>query len=445
MFDASSVVQAVIHPSIGVARIGNSTTAWFIGPEVTEPPEQAIGFYRDATGALKRQAARFRVYGLDANGKVVGELTSTVAHVEWQVHLCNRKGQWYQFQIALDLPEAKLCPPSMLRNIAVADRKQLAIDPGPRSISGSNTSGAGYQFDSGKFLGTTVPLGELRTDPDGRLLVLGGLGVSASINGTPLNDMANNDGWYDDTSDGPVTATVTVGGRNIPVTPSWVVVMPPSYAPQLKSIRTMWDVMQDVAVEVGAFSPPSRPSFNRDIRPIFNRMSMLQWVNAGFAATFGWGGPYDFTSEEWLEKLGSPQARYAELRRTLYNQFRKLPRDGISPLPWPWLYGDSASVVPVHPNSHLVLGATQMANLSAWADGNFIGDYPPTGAPLTKVEDLGAQAAMLDRAALSSAWPMPSRQAGGCHGSCGGMKCTWAPSVSPTHRTAGSSRPTARH
>ena len=97
--------------------------------------------------------------------------------------------------------------------------------------------------------------------------------------------------------------------------------------------------------------------------------------------TFGWGGPHDFTSEEWLEKLGSPQARYAELRRTLYNQFRKLPRDGISPLPWPWLYGDLASVVPVHPNSHLVLGATQMANLSAWADGNFIGDYPPTGAP----------------------------------------------------------------
>ena len=391
MFDASSVVQAVIHPSIGVARIGNSTTAWFIGPEVTEPPEQAIGFYRDATGALKRQAARFRVYGLDANGKVVGELTSTVAMSNGRSISATARAQWYQFQIALDLPEAKLCPPSMLRNIAVADRKQLAIDPGPRSISGSNTSGAGYQFDSGKFLGTTVPWASCAPTPMAVFWSLAEFGVSASINGTPLNDMANNDGWYDDTSDGPVTATVTVGGRNIPVTPSWVVVMPPSYAPQLKSIRTMWDVMQDVAVEVGAFSRPSRPSFNRDIRPIFNRMSMLQWVKCGFAATFGWGRPYDFTSEEWLEKLGSTQARYAELRRTLYNQFRKLPRDGISPLPWPWLYGNSASVVPVHPNSHLVLGATQMANLSAWADGNFIGDYPPTGAPLTKVEDLGAR------------------------------------------------------
>ena len=165
MFDASSVVQAVIHPSIGVARIGNSTTAWFIGPEVTEPPEQAIGFYRDATGALKRQAARFRVYGLDANGKVVGELTSTVAHVEWQVHLCNRKGQWYQFQIALDLPEAKLCPPSMLRNIAVADRKQLAIDPGPRSISGSNTSGAGYQFELREVPGNDSSFGRAAHRP----------------------------------------------------------------------------------------------------------------------------------------------------------------------------------------------------------------------------------------------------------------------------------------
>ena len=175
MFDASSVVQAVIHPSIGVARIGNSTTAWFIGPEVTEPPEQAIGFYRDATGALKRQAARFRVYGLDADGKVVVEPTARSPMSNGRSISATARASGINTRLPWTSPKPSL-PPSMLRNIAVADRKQLAIDPGPRSISGSNMSGAGYQFDSGKFLGTTVPLGELRTDPDGRLLVLGELG-----------------------------------------------------------------------------------------------------------------------------------------------------------------------------------------------------------------------------------------------------------------------------
>jgi hypothetical protein len=402
MSSAGPVVRAVIHPSIGVARIGNSATDWFVGPEVADPPPEGAGFYRDATGALKRQAARFRIYGIDGSGAVVGELTPKTAGVtiDWKVHLCNRKGQWYQFQIALDIPEAKTYAPSMLRNISVADRTKLAIDPGYRTISGCNTSGP--QFDSGKFLDTPVHLGELRTDPDGRLLVLGGRGVSKSIDGSFLNGMANNDGWYDDTSDGPVTATVRIDGEPIDVTPAWVVVAPPSYSPLLKSVRTMWDLMLDVAINQGWLSAPTTPSFLHDIRPIFHRMSMLQWVNAGYATTFGWGGPFDFASDEWLAKLGSPKPRYAELRRTLYNQFRKLPRDGISPLPWPWLYGDSASVIPVTPNSHLVLGQTQMANLSAWADGNFVSDYPPTGPGVTKVEDLplDQQGAMLDRAAL---------------------------------------------
>ena len=411
-------MRAVIHPSIGVARVGNSATDWFIGPEITNPPAEPVGFYRDAKGALKRQAARFRIYGLAADGSVVSELTAKTAgvEIEWKVHLCNRKGQWYQFQIALDIPEAKTCPPSMLRNIAVTDRTQLAIDPGTRKISGRNAAGAEYRFDTGQFLGTTVPLGELRTDDDGRLLVLGGHGTSASINGSLLNDMANNDGWYDDTSDGPVTATVRIGGHEIEVTPAWVVAMPPTYAPMLKSVRTMWDVMEDVAVQVGARSAPKRPSFDHDIRPIFQRMSMLQWVNAGFAATFGWGGPFDFTSDEWLKKLGDATPLRAELRRNLYNQFRTLPRDGISPLPWPWLYGDLASVFPVTPNSHITLTATQMANLAAWADGDFDSDYPPTGL-ITMIEDLpvGDQGPMLDRAALefcladafAPGWGMP--------------------------------------
>ena len=101
----NSIVQARIHPAIGIARIGNSDE-YFIGPEVPHPTPPPPSGYRDASGRLKRQAAMFRIYGYDANGKVVAELTSTDATIEWTVHVANKKGAWYDFDAALDLPEA---------------------------------------------------------------------------------------------------------------------------------------------------------------------------------------------------------------------------------------------------------------------------------------------------------------------------------------------------
>ena len=71
------IVRAVIYPSIGIARIGSSTREWFAGPEVTEPEPKPPGFYRDARGALKRQAARFRVYGVNMQGEVIRELSGS--------------------------------------------------------------------------------------------------------------------------------------------------------------------------------------------------------------------------------------------------------------------------------------------------------------------------------------------------------------------------------
>ncbi|MEI8605302.1 hypothetical protein [Pseudoalteromonas sp. B160] len=56
-----------------------------------------------------------------------------------------------------------------------------------------------------------------------------------------------------------------------------------------KSVRTMWDLMRDVAVDAGMLARPQRPSFSNDIQPIFARMTDLQWVNDGFAGAFGWG------------------------------------------------------------------------------------------------------------------------------------------------------------
>ena len=138
-----TIVRAAIHPAIGIARVGNSKTEFYVGPEVVNPAAQDPGFYRDDTGALKREAACFRVYGYNAQDEVVRELTCADAEIEWQVHLANQKASWYQFQLALDIPEAAAAPDTALRNANIKgdDRKKLLIDGGKISVSGADRSG----------------------------------------------------------------------------------------------------------------------------------------------------------------------------------------------------------------------------------------------------------------------------------------------------------------
>src|SRR3546814_5327486 len=172
------IVQAVIHPAIGVARVGSSDE-YFYGPEVTDPAPLPPGSYRDADKKLKRQAARFRIYGCNARGDIVRELTSadSNAEIEWSVELANQKAAWYGFQLALDIPEANYAPPTTLRNPGVADRRRLAITPGARTVAGADAGPASFD---GAFMEMPVYLGEITTDADKRLTVLGGKGVSQS-------------------------------------------------------------------------------------------------------------------------------------------------------------------------------------------------------------------------------------------------------------------------
>ncbi len=385
------IVKAAIFPPIGIGRVGNSDDDFFLGPEVPDPLPEKPGFYRDAKGALKRQAARFRIYGLNAAGVAVRELTADEAKIEWHVHLANKKAAWYQFQLALDIPEAADAPPTLLRNGTVSDRASLAIDPKPRSISGINQSGKKYAFDSGKFMGTPVYLGELRTDEAGRLIVLGGRGVSASYDESKAVTFANNEAWHDDVSDGPVTAKVTFKGEKLRVDPAWIIVAPPNYGPMQKSVRTMWDLMRDVAINTGKLPRPPRPSFERDIRPLFERLSHLQWVNAGFAAAFGWKAPQNFSEARWLERLSRPGNTERETRRTIANQFRVFERDSWAPPPWPWLYGDAMNSPPAHtPRQNAALSDTQLRFLQQWADGDFDADYEPDPKPPRRIEDVPA-------------------------------------------------------
>ncbi|WP_411108866.1 LodA/GoxA family CTQ-dependent oxidase [Streptomyces sp. c-19] len=400
------IVRAAIHPAIGVARIGDSSDEFFFAPEVDDPPPLPTGTYKDATGAIKRQAARFRVYGYNAAGEPVAELTADNADLRWTVHVANKKAAWYQFQLALDIPEAAQAEQSSLRNAMVPgpERGKLVIDPGPRSIRGRDRAGRPeHRFDTGSFLGKRVYLGELRTDGAGRLIFLGGRGASASKDHSKARHFANNDGWHDDISDGPVTAQVRIDGRVVPVDPAWVVVAPPNFAPEIKSVRTMYDLMRDTFVTVGMLPTPQRVSFTRDVLPILRRLCDLQWVNRGIAAQFGHGGREHLLAPERLARLADPGPRHEELRHQIWATMRDPDRDGLSPVPWPPLYGDAMSVRPTSTRQHLTLSSVQYALLARWAAGNFDADYDPEAVAHSSLEDvpLAERPRTLDRAALS--------------------------------------------
>ena len=397
------IVRAAIHPAIGIGRVGNSPDQFFCGPEVSYPTPRHPGFYRDANGALKRQAARFRIYGYNAAGDVVAELTTANSSIAWSAQLRNEKAAWYEFQLAMDIPEVEHAKPANRRNAEVKgeDRAKLAIDGGTVTITGASRSGPAYRFN-GEIFGIPVYLGELQTDASGRLIVLGGEGVSASYTGQPLKSFANNDTWYDDTADGPVTAVVTIGGQIVPVDPAWVVIAPPNYAPNLKTVRTMSDLLFDLFVRSGQLPAPSPVSFTRDILPIFQRMSGLQWVNEGFHRAFGYGAPLDFGDPKFLLAMSQTGAN-RELQRQIANSFRNFDLDGYSRTPLPWIYGDAMqreSRPIVHQNC--ALSDTQLSCLRQWARGHFVPDYDPGVTPPGSLDQvpLGGQPAMLDRAAL---------------------------------------------
>lgn len=378
----TEIVTAAIYPSIGVMRVGNSDE-FYMGPLVPEPnPDNNLDNYRDQFGRLKRQAAQFRIYGLNAKGKVVKELTMDKnAKIEWSVHLANQKAAWYEFNIALDIPDAKNYPACNPRNLKINDRKSLIIDGGRQIIK--NTKAQEKKVFKGNFLTKSdIYLGELfLEDTSSRLIVLGGKGKAENINGDMAITFANNDGWYDDTSDGPVRAKVQLNGKDIQVKPAWVICGPPDYAPMQKSVRTMWDLMRDLAVTNKLLPIPELPSLKEDILPIFQRMTDLQWVNKGFSDYFGALGPFNFNSPEWMHKISDASQGNLEFRRILYNQFRKIDLPASqSPALWPWLYGDGVEIPQENTNTqHSTLTGLQLRFLKQWMEGKFINDLKKPG------------------------------------------------------------------
>ncbi|MFL6214357.1 MAG: LodA/GoxA family CTQ-dependent oxidase [Blastocatellia bacterium] len=344
-----AITTIKIHPSIGIARLGNSPDEFFIGPEIpgvrTPPP----GGYKDSRCRVKRQAARFRLYGYDAGGNLVQEITQADAAITWTAHLANKKASWKMFQGLND---------NAPRRNSAATPATLEIDPGPKALNGPNQAAG---FNTGAFKGKPVPLGEMRTDADGRLLILGGFGHSESVPpGAPLLHYANNNDWHDDVSDGPVTATVILNGTTFPVSPAWVICAPPDFAPPIDSITTLYDTLFQVAVNKGWLSIPSTPSFTNDVFPILDRVLRLSNVSSLAGA-----GHFSFTS-------AYPPAGQAA-RQAIFDRVRDPNNpNGAAAATMPRLYDDSNGSL------HTVT-KVQYAILQKWKDNNFVNDW--TGSP----------------------------------------------------------------
>ena len=408
----TEIVRAAIYPAIGIARVGNSKTEFFIGPEVPRRENKPASFYKDPSGALKRQAARFKVYGLDAAGRVVRELTATEAKITWRVQVANKKAGWYEFITAMDVPQAV---PTPLRNPNVTDRASLRITPPEVKIHGLNERGSKYAFDKGKFMGTPVYLGELQTDEKGRLIFLGGYGISKSAYpNNPPTTFANNEGWHDDTSDGPVDAEVVYNGKNLDVTGAWVVTAPPNYAPDVISVQTMYDLIYDTlsggANGIGNAQyivPKEKPSFKDDIYPLLHQFVDSQWVNKGFFAAYGKGQAYDFENPSTIHKLsfipenGDP---YQENRRQIFNYFRDPNDKNISQIAWPWMYGDNVSIPAQAPNAFLSVTPTLYQYLSQWAAGDFVQDWVADAPEPSCIEDIADAQLQADTLTKTALW-----------------------------------------
>ena len=342
-----------IHPSIGIARLGNSPDEFFIGPErIGERPDPPGGF-KDAQCRVKRQAARFRIFA-HHDDDTVEEITDAEAEITWNVHLVNKKAAF----------------PGRGNTEPAGD---LTIDPGVRTTNGPNQQ---KLFDNGviRFSGqpvTTVPLGEIRTDDDNHLLVLGGFGKSASPAGNGIGDFWANEGWYDDISDGPVTAAIKIRATNETpaVTPAWVIVAPPKFAPHQDSATTLYDRVFQVMVDAGKIVAPTATSYTKDVYPILQRARDIKWV-------------YDTFAHTWPDPVID-----AGIRDHVFS--RLSPPGGASP--------DMPFLLSLGANPDAALTFTQYAHMQRWKDGDFDNDWAGVPTPQAFITPEG-----LDRAALEA-------------------------------------------
>jgi hypothetical protein len=315
---------------------------------------------------------------------VVRELTAADADIRWTVHLANKKAAWYCIKFAMDIPEAQAVP---RRNpLYKGNRKNLIIDPGPRCVDVKNPTA---MFDTGLFLGMSVPLGEIRSEKSGNLIVLGGLGNSGTLSDKRVDSFDSVE-WYDDNADGPVTAEVKIDGRKVEVDPAWVIVAPPDYAPNIRSVVTMYDLIHDVAVTYFDWPEPTTLSFTEHIYPIFEALAQLQWVNLGIFLDHGWGSADHFLHPGTLRRLADNSPENQDYRMGVFRRFRDPDNPAATSDAMPFIYGDAMgdSGSGNSPRQWLSMTRLQYRWLRLWSEGKFMPGHTESGHEPRSLEDL---------------------------------------------------------
>jgi L-lysine 6-oxidase len=406
-------MELKIHPSIGIARLGNSLTEICLSPDsIGGLPYDSDNFgnltgpitnFKDAKGLIKRQGQPFKIFTDD--GQEITLDTPNVASIEWTVHLANKKAEWYQYS---ELQGNLLYGESNSytnQNIPkrnpdqITDRQSLFIDPGPRSITGrQQTIGfdkssvpanypAQYPNATPKYGVAVTTLGDLVTDNLGRLIVLGGYGNAGGD--LPLISYGGSSTWHDDISDGPVYCTISFNDTTPPVTISaWCIVGSPDFAPQIVNISALSDTMFDVGIRYfnlvpamysnGQFNSGFVANFQRDILPIINRISRYQWVSnvqsmMAFASyQFDYSDSSAANKQNRINYLSYFRQNDAQPPVPPYlPQEQLFKEDGNDFFPMMPLNSGSNSVSNINIMKFLALNETQLFLMEQWANGNF--------------------------------------------------------------------------
>jgi hypothetical protein len=456
-----------IHPAIGTARVGNSAE-YYLAPETPGglPLDRTTGkpiysgpgvppqnIFHDASGALKKQAARFKVYAYDnanpddSGTRVQVGITKvngkTVTGIEWTVYLANKKTSWFQFvqltgsgmdgDAGYNQNNAKDPTINPLRfsqalgtskapkTINDAKRKQLVLDPGPRTVSGPEAPAQEFKIASkGLKPFDITTLGRILTDADCNLIVLGGEGSSGTTDEliNPEN-YANNSGWFDDTSDGPVSgALVLQDGSKVAIdAPAWVVCGVPKYAPEVVNVVSMYDTMYDVFVREfglnpalfknGKFDTNYQPNQAAEIVPLLSRPNRYKYVAEIPSAG---AGPH----------AGLPSLTSQQFAASALPMIRPAGHTNDGPKQMPRLAGNNP-LTPAQSSNFLTLTATQFFILGQYANGKFSQSAPP---------------AQGEGAALRPAWRMLS--------AVHFVPASRSPGSAATRRSTGRCRPSPR-
>lgn len=336
-----------IFPPIGIARVGNSQDSFFVGPEVPGSPgieiaddgsETRLVSYKTDSTKIKRQGARFRIFDVDSGGNATPLVLATGDSIQWTVKLANKKSA----------VRRGLAPPSSASRPVIEDADKV-IEPASKNVAGANAPPK--SFNDSDFEGRSVPLGDVRTDKNQNLIVLGGFGFSSSPSNSPIGSFYTNPGWHDDTSDGKVTARIIRANGDIEedIAAAWCIISTPDYAASINGIVTLHDILTQVAIDNLGLAIPDQPSFTKDIFPILVSASSLRFVNLfpDFADI----------STDWTSLSNSSDAS-----RPAREEALELVGEGVEFL------------------SRFSLTNFQVNYLEKWVDGDFLTDW--TGVPL---------------------------------------------------------------